>query len=705
MKKNRLFKLATSLLTLFVITLSACNKNNGENSSSQDMTLSLSESQITLTEGGAPHQLTVYDGNNPYLGQISWASNNTTFATVYQGIVKGVRAGSTVISAKIDKVVLNCNVTINPNLSADIDNMTVYSGSGDINVTLMQTELVPGSTAKAIVVKDSTGTKVDNCLYESNGAYFLRNNAENKLEGGKYYVEYSISNTTVTITGTKTISVKPADSYKDLFVLDPIDGKEDMFGCSVNQDSYPNRYDPNPGQYVHYYDEANTGFTEENNLYENRGSFLNGLKESGYNGYFADSTIPGYDMTYRLYCRKDNYTSAPKPFFFLGLYETSNPMWNNLDQFPSEANIEIWVRSYFRAYDERYYHFNQMNFMYVFKGMNDKDTYYEGCSSFATSTNKEYGWSKYTISVNKAKNYLSGTKRLPLAWETNSTVPGEFYFEIYSVEVSGVSSYQYAPNKTIKNSLIGQYTNAFDSFDIEVLDKQTNTKLTPNVDFTINSENITFNVPTGAYEVTYKAKKGETSVFDIKKMTYVGVAANLSSADEINRSGWLPETTSGYLPESPVGLPSETLFGNTGVCYVKTQKVAGRAIPAFQIGSVLSDINNIPTTKKLVINCYFTHSISSHPLNFYLSVGWPHIGGATPTNNGMTIYYNGGWGGHPIENQPTEVNQWTTIEIPISTIKSFMATRPDIVPDVLSFEMRYGDNNNDYAYFYSIVLK
>ena len=699
--KNRLPLISIAILSASLISsLSACQGNE----SAQKHHFVLSDTSITLIEGGDTYQLIVYDGKSPYLGQISWVSSNEIYATVYQGIVKGKRAGTTVVSAKMGRTILDCNVTVNKNLTANIDSLVVYSGSGDIDTNLAQTELVPGSTARALNVRDYLGDVIPNCLYENSGRYFVRNDREHKLSGGKYFIDYQITNGDLTAQGTKNLTVKAAEDYQDLFILDPIDGTEKMTGYSMNAESYSLRYDENPGQYVTYNEISNTGFTEENNFTQNRAQFLESLEKSGYNGYFSNNTKKGYDTTYRFYCKKDNHTSSPNPFFFMDLLDTANPMWNNLNQFPADASIDMWVRCFFRPYGEDQYAFNQAGWMYLFRGMNDQDTYLESCSSFAVSTDKTYGWSKYSLSINKARNYLSGAKHIALCWQTNSSVPGEFLFEIYSVELSGVSDLIYAPNYTIKNELAGNYTNVFNDYSIEITNKQTGSPLVKNTDYTVDDESIDLNVPFGVYDLTYHAKKDDQSIFDVTKTIYAGIVSNLSSADNISRSGWLPTSLSGYYPQSPVGLPSQTIYGNEGVCYNKSQTVAGRAIPAFKIPSLLSDIENVPDNKKLVIYSYFTHPITN-TLNYYLSVGWPHLGGASPTNNGMTIYYNGDWGGKPIENQPTEVGQWTTIEIPISSIKEFMATRPDIVPDTISIEMRYGDNNDDYTYFYAIVLK
>lgn len=700
MKKRLPLVVAAILSVTLVSSLSACKGNDTE----QKHHFVLSDTNITLVEGGETYQLTVYDGKSPYLGQISWVSSNEIYATVYQGIVKGMRAGSTVVSAKMGKTVLNCNVTVNKNLTANIDSLVVYAGSGDIDVTLAPTELVPGSSARALQVRDSLGDVVPNCLYENNGRYYVHNVRENKLNGGKYSVDYQITSDGLSAQGSKNLTIKAAEDYQDLFILDPIDGTEKIVGNAINADSYNLRYDENPGKYVTYNEYGNTGFTEENNFTQNREQFLESLQKSGYNGYFSNNTKKGYDMTYRLYAKKDNYTTNPKPFFFVDLLDTANPVWNNLNDFPADASIDIWVRCYFRPYGQEQYQFNQSNWMYLFRGMNDSDTYVENCSSFAVTTDKTYGWSKYSLSISKAKNYLSGAKHIGLCWETNSSVPGEFLYEIYSVELSGVSDYIYAPNFTIKNELTGNYTNVFDDYSIEIVNKETGVPLVINTDYTIDEKYINLNVPLGVYTLIYHAKRNDKSIFDVSKTVYAGIVSNLSSADNISRSGWLPENESGYYPESPVGLPSETIFENSGVCYNKAQRVAGRAIPAFKIPSLFSDIENISNDKKLVIYAYFTHPITN-TLNYYLSVGWPHLGGATPTNNGMTIYYNGGWGGKPIENQPTKVDEWTTIEIPITSIKDFMATRPDISPDTFSFEMRYGENNNDYVYFYAVVLK
>ena len=702
MKRNNLFKFViTALPVLCVPILSGCNNNSSSQKIDHD--LRLSETEITLIEGGQTHQLIVYDKTEPYLGQISWSSSYSIYATVYQGIVKGIRAGNTVVSAKIGSTVLSCNVTVNKNLTANIESLMVFAGSGDIDLSLSPVELVPGSSYTASAFKDESGETIPNKIYKNNDIYYLRNDISNKLDSGKYFVEYDISNDGLTAKGMKPVIIKPTDEYKDLFIIDPLDGSETIKGYTACQSSYLGDIYENPGEYVKYNERGNTGFTEDNNLYQNREEFLDSLIQSGYTGYFTNSTTRGYDTTYRYYCRKDVYTTSPRPFFYLDMPESSNPMWDYLDQFPSNASIDIWVRCYFRAYGDEDYAINQTNYMYVFKGMNNGNTYFESCSSFAASNDKEHGWSKYSISIGNATAYLSGAKHLALCWETNSTAPGEFYFEVYSVELSGMS-FEYAPNKTIKNFLVGSYTNLFDNYTISAYNKKTGAQLVKNTDYFVTENNISFNVSSGVYVVKYQATNGQANVFAFDKLVYVGIVTNLNTKSDISKSGWLPTTEAGYFASSPVGLPSEAFVDNDGVCYNKTQNVAGRAIPVFPVGSVLSDINNISDSKRLVIYSYFTHPIIN-TLNFYLSVGGPHLGGASPTNNGKTIYYNGTWGGHPISNQPTQVNQWTTIEIPISTIRDFMNTRPDLAPDTLSIELRYGDGKIDYAYFYAIVLK
>ena len=48
-------------------------------------------------------------------GEITWASSNTSYATVSDGTVTGVAAGSAVITATCGDAVAVCNVTVTAN--------------------------------------------------------------------------------------------------------------------------------------------------------------------------------------------------------------------------------------------------------------------------------------------------------------------------------------------------------------------------------------------------------------------------------------------------------------------------------------------------------------------------------------------------------------------------------------------------------------
>ena len=101
--------------SLFAITFSACSDDGDDNNDVAVTGITLSESSITLVAGGETATLTAtVTPDNATDKTVTWTSSDTSVATVEDGVVTPVAAGTATITAKAGDQTAECEVTVNP---------------------------------------------------------------------------------------------------------------------------------------------------------------------------------------------------------------------------------------------------------------------------------------------------------------------------------------------------------------------------------------------------------------------------------------------------------------------------------------------------------------------------------------------------------------------------------------------------------------
>ena len=99
--------------SLFAITFSACSDDGDDNNDVAVTGITLSESSITLVAGGETTTLTAtVTPDNATDKTVTWTSSNTSVATVEDGVVTPVAAGTATITAKAGDQTATCTVTV-----------------------------------------------------------------------------------------------------------------------------------------------------------------------------------------------------------------------------------------------------------------------------------------------------------------------------------------------------------------------------------------------------------------------------------------------------------------------------------------------------------------------------------------------------------------------------------------------------------------
>ena len=136
----------------------------------------LNETEITVLTNEESKQLKVLKDNVEYHGAIRWIPQDAMIVSVYQGYVKGVGVGESAVQAEIvtdsGTVKLSCKVTVKQSVTAEIYDVTVFSGLGDIDVTLANGLYTNGATVTIQSVTKANGNTVD-VLKQVNGRYYL----------------------------------------------------------------------------------------------------------------------------------------------------------------------------------------------------------------------------------------------------------------------------------------------------------------------------------------------------------------------------------------------------------------------------------------------------------------------------------------------------------------------------------------------------
>lgn len=512
--KSRMIKIFAAL-TVMCMCFCATACSSEETRGTQGF--SLNQTEITVLTNEQPLQLKVMKDDAEYRGAVRWVAEDAMIVSAYQGYVKGIGTGETVVRAEIatesETVTLSCKVTVKQSITAEIHDVTAFSGLGDVDVTLASGLYTNGATVSVQSVTKADGNSAD-VLKTANGRYYLENGADTPLAAGRYRVTYRLSLGEVTKDFVREVNVKPADRYENIFVLDPIDGTEKMYGMAANMEFLTglHRNDEDPGEYVTYTEDGNTGYTEDNGIDQNREEFLASLRKDGYDG-FLNENYAGYDTVYRMYCKKDNATNQPLPFFYLNLHDTANPLWTNLDadSLPEQVYLSVWMRVWHRADSSKAY--TQLpaggEWCYLYKSMNDGETQIgEGAGIPVTGTD----WIHCRFDLTKIIVQAQGANHIAVGvgiWgdESDSFRQGEFLFEFYSVELDIPNTLSSAESGNLDVKLYGEYSGVFDSYTFAVKNSQGQTVASGN-----NTDTQVALTQGESYTVEYTLKKGEKTL-------------------------------------------------------------------------------------------------------------------------------------------------------------------------------------------------
>ena len=161
---RKLKKVFISILTVLFSTLMlfACQINSNDNSN--DSKYALSKTEIIIAMGDTS-SITVDKDGALYTGPVNWTSENTGVATVYQGVIKGIKAGETEVKAVIKSanVTLKATVKVAAKIDATLEMKNAYAGGGDVNITATSAELPVGATGTPTKVSSPSGMNLT-CL-------------------------------------------------------------------------------------------------------------------------------------------------------------------------------------------------------------------------------------------------------------------------------------------------------------------------------------------------------------------------------------------------------------------------------------------------------------------------------------------------------------------------------------------------------------
>lgn len=709
-RKMRKFLLTLCSMTLMLVTVLgfgvACKKDK------KDARFTLSQSEAVIKVNGDALVLTLYDNGAVYDGQISWVSEDTQYVEVYHGYVSGKQATvepvnvKAIVNADGETHTALCAVTVQSQLMTTApDNLVKYAGSGNIDIYFNPSYAVAGAKIEVTSVTDENGADKSSLLGTEMNRPCLNNGVDAPLSTGVYYVTYTLSKGDVSETFTRSVKIKGANSYEDILLLDAVDGTEDIQGLArVGAYSYGVRHDKNPGEYVVYGENGNTGATSENGINQNVDEFTQSLQKSGYDGALK-AGVKGYDTTYRMYARNDS-TSRTWTYFYMNLYDSANPVWTNLGSLPKDAVISVWTRTWFKGENDQAYRNKQSSVMILYKNMPDgPECVKEGG---VRSYNADGGWTNYRIPVSTWKDKLTGAKNFAFQVEVtgeNDIGRGEYMFELYSLEITFDSSL-FATTNNVDLTLAGSYSGVFDSYDWRIVNRKDNTEVMSGTD-----ADVQVTVPNGMYDVEYTLKKaGKTLSSKYTRSLHSGFINDFTSIATVGKSAWGwtdgPNTT--LETAQPVGLPQG--YGYDGVLtkteYISQTQIAraGRVLPAFKATSLFDGLDALSDNDYVGLWMYYqadTAQILQATSSVIISEGSPHSGESNPTTYKTTsvkLPYL----------VPTNV--WAMLKIPVSTIRGLIDGKPTtgegktIHYDTIGFDLR-GDaegSATNKVYYYSM---
>ena len=110
MKKIRLLLLP--FLT-FAMSLASCNKAGGGNQNVEVSAVKLDQTSITLDVGSSKQLTATVEPDNATDKTVTWSTSDNSIASVSNGLVRGAKKGTAIITATVGDKNATCNVTVN----------------------------------------------------------------------------------------------------------------------------------------------------------------------------------------------------------------------------------------------------------------------------------------------------------------------------------------------------------------------------------------------------------------------------------------------------------------------------------------------------------------------------------------------------------------------------------------------------------------
>lgn len=658
----------------------------------------LSKTEITLKESGESEQLVLTKDGAAYKGAVAWTTDSDMTAEVKHGFVTGLRAGETYVNAIVKEdggeIKISCKVTVLSRLTAQTDKIYKYSGSGDIDVSITTGLMTVGASYEITDVINPSGASVKDAVVKRDGAkHLITNGADSALPAGNYQVVYSLAKGDVRDEAVRAVCVKRADSYTDFLVVDPIDGSENITGSALIYPWTLVADNPSPGQYV----EFGEGEMPDPISGQNLDSFTRSLTDSGYDGYLGGESA-GSDTVYRMYVRKQNKSDSPYPNYFVNLVDTQSEIWGNLDKFPAGSELSVWARMWAKTDGETEYKARRISYAYPYKVQNSGRTLYDGASGAFYA---DGGWTNFRFPLSSLATKLNDARNLGLCFGTGMAERGDFYLDLYSVEITALSD-AFAPLRKYDLSLAGDFSGIFDDYSVRLLDKSGAEAVTAD-----KENSVVTDIPDGVYTVEYTLSRGGVELPQKTTRTLQsGVVNSLSSLTAIKSSPWGTNNSWALDKTLCKGKPSSAIVDKT-TCAVRTVRdTEGRDLPSFDISAIVNEIDTLDEKDYIGVWAWIEKGeTESRRVSMYLSEGVGDWG----SNIAGTVIFGNGWSGQPLSEEIT-FNNWNLVKIYVGEIKQMLAKRPDLKNiDRMCLDFaNMGNRGNkadykEYSYYYYSV--
>ena len=225
MKKIRLLLLP--FLT-FAMSLASCNKAGGGNQNVEVSAVKLDQTSITLDVGSSKQLTATVEPDNATDKTVTWSTSDNTVASVSNGLVRGAKKGTAVITATAGDKNATCNVTVNEVVIAKAlqaikvtpPNKTTYYVGDELDLTGIKVIAVYTDRSEETLSSDKyTVSGFDSSAPVSNQSVTVSYTYESKTKTGNFNV---------------TILEKPAPTVASIAVTQEPTKKEYEIGDDLD---------------------------------------------------------------------------------------------------------------------------------------------------------------------------------------------------------------------------------------------------------------------------------------------------------------------------------------------------------------------------------------------------------------------------------------------------------------------------------------